>query len=148
MQVQRQAQKDLQTGALNDETVNAYFQQHMQKVLESFWKINVTDIESTLKQVVAQVRASKSPVYEMPRLHVMTRQLYNPCQRPQADRLPLPLKAPRKLQPSDLLWPRAACVQVLSDPGLPERDMKARAKALKKLGSIFQVQSSKACVRQ
>ena len=57
MQVQRQAQKDLQTGALNDETVNAYFQQHMQKVLESFWKINVTDIESTLKQVVAQVRA-------------------------------------------------------------------------------------------
>ena len=57
MQVQRQAQKDLQTGALNDEMVNAYFQQHMQKVLESFWKINVTDIESTLKQVVAQVRA-------------------------------------------------------------------------------------------
>ena len=59
MQVQRQAQKDLQTGALNDQTANAYFQQHMQKVLESFWKINVTDIESTLKQVVAQVRAGR-----------------------------------------------------------------------------------------
>ena len=58
MQVQRQAQKDLQTGALNDETVNAYFQQHMQKVLESFWKINVTDIESTLKEVMAQVTAN------------------------------------------------------------------------------------------
>ena len=52
------------------------------QVLESFWKINVTDIESTLKQVVAQV---------------------------------------------------------LSEPGLPERDRTARAKALKKLGSIFQV---------
>ena len=72
MQVQRQAQKDLQMGALNDKTVNAYFQQHMQKVLESFWKINVTDIESTLKQVVAQVRAdfkADLPVYEMPGLH-------------------------------------------------------------------------------
>ena len=59
MQVQRQAQKDLQTGALNDDTVSAYFQQHMQKVLESFWKINVTDIESTLEQVVAQVRVGR-----------------------------------------------------------------------------------------
>ena len=70
MQVQRQAQKDLQTGALNDETVNAYFQQHMQKVLESFWKINVTDIESTLKQVVAQVRAElEQQIFQCTRCH-------------------------------------------------------------------------------
>lgn len=71
MQVQRQAQKDLQTGALNDETVNAYFQQHMQKVLESFWKINVTDIESTLKQVVAQVRAElDQQIFQCTRCHI------------------------------------------------------------------------------
>lgn len=31
---------------------------------------------------------------------------------------------------------------VLSEPGIPERELDARAKALKKLGSIFQVQSS------
>ena len=54
------------------------------QVLESFWKINVTDIESTLKQVVTLV---------------------------------------------------------LSEPGIPERELNARARALKKLGSIFQVQS-------
>ena len=30
---------------------------------------------------------------------------------------------------------------VLSEPGVPERDVNARAKALKKLGSIFQVQT-------
>ena len=54
------------------------------QVLESFWKINVTDIESTLKQVVTHV---------------------------------------------------------LSEPGVTERELNARAKALKKLGSIFQVQA-------
>ena len=32
MQVQRQAQKDMQTGSLDESSVNAYFQQHMQKV--------------------------------------------------------------------------------------------------------------------
>ena len=60
-------------------------QQHVNalQVLESFWKINVTDIESTLKQVVTLV---------------------------------------------------------LSEPGIPERELNTRAKALKKLGSIFQVQ--------
>ena len=31
-QMQQQAQKDMATGALNEQTVNAYFQQHMQKV--------------------------------------------------------------------------------------------------------------------
>ena len=59
------------------------------QVLESFWKINVTDIESTLKQVVTHV---------------------------------------------------------LSEPGVTERELNARAKALKKLGSIFQVQALSAQV--
>lgn len=31
-QMQQQAQRDMATGALNEQTVNAYFQQHMQKV--------------------------------------------------------------------------------------------------------------------
>ena len=30
--MQQQAQRDMATGALNEQTVNAYFQQHMQKV--------------------------------------------------------------------------------------------------------------------
>ncbi len=32
LQVQRQAQKDISTGALTEEAVNAYMAQHMQKV--------------------------------------------------------------------------------------------------------------------
>lgn len=32
LQVQRQAQKDMQGGNLDESSVNAYFQQHMQKV--------------------------------------------------------------------------------------------------------------------
>ena len=31
-QMQQQAQRDMASGALNEQTVNAYFQQHMQKV--------------------------------------------------------------------------------------------------------------------
>ncbi|BDA45833.1 Chaperone protein dnaJ 10 [Coccomyxa sp. Obi] len=86
MQVQRQAQKDLAGGQLSEEAIGAYFQIHMNKVLDSFWRINVIDIEATVKAVVQQV---------------------------------------------------------LREPMLPKSVLKTRAKAVKKLGSIFQATKAK-----
>ncbi|CAL8470572.1 g10114 [Coccomyxa elongata] len=81
MQVQRQAQKDLASGQLSEEATAAYFQIHINKVLDSFWRINVIDIEATVKAVVQQV---------------------------------------------------------LREPVVPKSMLRTRAKAVKKLGSIFQ----------
>ena len=42
--MQQQAQRDMATGALNEQTVNAYFQQHMQKVRGVLWPVLVNSI--------------------------------------------------------------------------------------------------------
>lgn len=77
MQVQRQSQ---QLGQQQPQAVEAFFQQRMGQVMESLWKINVVDIEATLKPVT---------------------------------------------------------LRVLTEPGVKKDQLKLRAKALKKLGSIF-----------
>lgn len=134
----------------------------MRQVLQSFWSINVTDIESTLKQVLAQVSPHES-LYMSTACHPgsKTANVTNQHQevRKKNDEQ-MPSCWEKRLCRCVGLWPSVTLIgsqatdrpcgatltymililQVLSEPGVPERDLKERAKALKKMGSIFQVQ--------
>ena len=93
------------------------------QVLSSLWKVNVVDIENTLKVVCGQVRNNHctcSPS-ELNPAKLFVRTLCdahsNEC----------------GISDPDLCW------QVLQEPGVSKQVLKERAKALKKLGAIFEV---------
>eukprot|EP00884_Botryococcus_braunii_P007339 jgi/Botrbrau1/16606/Bobra.0068s0034.2 len=57
MRMQKEAERDLQSGALTNDTIHGYFQERVGKVAGSLWKLNVIDIENTLKAVCGKVLA-------------------------------------------------------------------------------------------
>lgn len=53
--IQQEAEKSLQSGAMTEDSVAAFFEAKQGQIMEHLWKLNVADIEGTLTRVVDRV---------------------------------------------------------------------------------------------
>ena len=112
----------MEDGADKEEQLMKSFEEKKEAMLNSLWKINVVDIESTLSRVCQAVSfaffLSKFFGESLSFMHIYEKEIYGLI----------------FLCFIDLLG-----LQVLKDNTVPKDVLKLRAKALKKLGTIFQV---------
>ena len=58
MTIQQEAERNLQTGQLSEDSAAAFFEAKQGQIMENLWKLNVADIEGTLTRVLDKVKHS------------------------------------------------------------------------------------------
>ena len=65
MTIQQEAEKNLQSGEMSEDSVAAFFEAKQGQIMEHLWKLNVADIEGTLTRVVDRVSLQSNTVDNM-----------------------------------------------------------------------------------